>query len=387
MKNQTAAKISLLFGGVLARLEDNFMFFKQIDIEFKSGRRVFLTVVTAQSPDVFDIRYNGVKTQVSREGIMSFAAEECIKYDEIRIIYRERGGDMIVEGSDRGVRTRRADAANEMIDMQQIQNAGQRDYIIKVGQADALLKEIGILTGEGKLKNDMLRKYSQIDHYIELIAPMIDSMPKDRAAVVLDCACGKSYLSFVLNYYMRDIRKLNCKFIGIDYNEGVVESSRRMAKNLGYNNMEFICADINSYVPPEQVDLLVSLHACDTATDMALGLGIRSGVGAVVCVPCCHKEMLGQYSCEPLEALIKYPVFKARLADDLTDAMRALYLEACGYDVTALEYISPLETPKNLMIKALKKCGENKKAMEDYRKLKGFLGVQLSLEAYAARLV
>ena len=386
MKNQTAAKVALLLSGVMARLAENFAFFKQIDIVFRSGRKSFSASVTAQAEDSFLIRYNGTQMQTDREGISAFITAECVKYDEVQVIYQERGAQIVVEGSDRGVKTRQTDAADSAAAPQKPQNTGARDYIIKVGQADALLKEIGILSAEGKLKNDMLRKYSQIDHYIELVAPLVDALPNDRCVTVLDCACGKSYLSFVLNYYMRDMRKMNCRFIGIDYNKDVIASSQKMARNLDYHNMEFLCADLNVYVPDKPIDMLVSLHACDTATDMALGLGIRSGVGAIVCVPCCHKEMLSQYACEPLNALLKFPVFKARLADDLTDAMRALYLEARGYEVTALEYISPLETPKNLMIKAVKRSAGNKKAMEAYQKLCEFLHVRLSVEAYARPL-
>lgn len=384
MKKQTVEKIALLLGGVLARLDENFAFFQQIDISFRSGRKAFPATVTAQEANRYSIRYMGTQRQADRNGILQFIREECIKYEEVQITYKERGANIIVEGSDRGVKIRQTDAEEIQ---PAAQNAGTRDYIIKVGQADALLKEIGILAKDGKLKNDMLRKYSQIDHYIELVAPLVDALPKDRTVTVLDCACGKSYLSFVLNYYMRDIKKLKCKFIGIDYNEGVVSSSKQMAKNLSYHNMEFVCADINTYTPTEKIDLLVSLHACDTATDMALGLGIRCGVEAIVCVPCCHKEMLAQYRCEPLHAVLKHPVFKARLADDLTDAMRALYLEARGYEVTALEYISPLETPKNLMIKAVKKAGDNKKAAAEYEALKRFLNVRLSVETYAEMML
>ena len=383
MKKQTVGKLSLLLGGVLARLDENFAFFSQIDISFRSGRKAFPATVTAQEAGWFSIRYAGTQIQADRNGILTFILEECIKYEEVQITYKERGANVIVDGSDRGVKIRQTDAASDTAPAAKPQNAGTRDYIIQVGQADALLKEIGIMAKDGKLKNDMLRKYSQIDHYIELVAPMIDALPKDRMVTVLDCACGKSYLSFVLNYYMRDIKKLKCKFIGIDYNEGVISSSKQMAKNLSYHNMEFICADINTYAPEEKIDLLVCLHACDTATDMALGLGIRSGVGAIVCVPCCHKEMLSQVKCEPLNAVFKHPVFKARLADDLTDAMRALYLEARGYEVSALEYISPLETPKNLMIKAVKKTDENKKAAAEYEALKRFFHVRLSIETYA----
>lgn len=229
----------------------------------------------------------------------------------------------------------------------------------------------------------MIRKYNQIDHFIELAKPIVEKLPLDRRVTVLDCACGKSYLSFVLNYYMRDVLKMNCGFVGVDYNEGVVKESENIARRLGYANMKFICADMNSYQPEEKIDLMVSLHACDTATDMALGVGIRNNVGAIICVPCCHKEMLGQYSYEPFDALCDFPIFKARLADTLTDAMRSLYLKAKGYDVVAMEYISPLETPKNLMIKAVKRKTENRQAMEEYKKLSDILGVRLSIEKYS----
>ena len=180
--------------------------------------------------------------------------------------------------------------------------------------------------------------------------------------------------------------KMDCRYIGVNYSETVIDASKKMAKNLGYHNMEFVCADVRHYMPEQQVDLLISLHACDTATDMAIGLGIRMGVQAMVVVPCCHKEMLSQYSYEAFAPLLKHPIFKARLADVLTDAMRCLYMESCGYEITAMEYISPLETPKNLMIKAVKTGEENYKAASEYQRIRNALGVRLSVEDYSVKI-
>ena len=378
MKKQTCAKIALFLSGITNRMSDNADFFVCIDIAYKSGTKVFSAHIE-QDGTAYTMQYNGTKTQVSAADIATTVSAECEKYDAVVITYKERGATVIIDGSDRAVTTKQQDSVNISSDAE-VQS--KRDYIIKVGMADTLLKEIGVLSKEGKLKNDMTRKYSQIDHFVELVAPVIDALDSGKRICVLDCGCGKSYLSFVLNFYMRDIRKLDCKFIGIDYSETVIDASRRMAKNLGYNNMEFICADINSYVPGERIDMLISLHACDTATDMAIGLGIRGGAGAIVAVPCCHKEMLSQYNCEPIALLTAHPIFKARLADTLTDAMRVLMLEGHGYDVTAMEYISPLETPKNLMIKAVKKGGKRADKLEEYRDMAKMLGVTLSLERY-----
>jgi hypothetical protein len=146
--------------------------------------------------------------------------------------------------------------------------------------------------------------------------------------------------------------------------------------------MEFHAMDINDYVPDKKINVVISLHACDTATDMALALGVRVNSDIIIAVPCCHRELLNQYSYEPLKGILKHGVFKARMADILTDGMRALLLEARGYEVSVVEYISPLETPKNLMIRAIKTKEENETAMEEYFNLMKDLNVYPALYAY-----
>ncbi len=258
---------------------------------------------------------------------------------------------------------------------------GNRNYFIKAGQARELLQEIGILSPDGKVKNDMIRKYNQIDHYIELIDDQLkDLAHKHDSITVLDCACGKSYLSFVLNFYIKEVMKKPCWFIGLDYSTTVIEASKRMAANLGYNNMEFKVTDVRNYRKNRDIQLVISLHACDTATDEAIALAVNNDVEAMVIVPCCHREMLSQYDFPPFGKVLKFGILKARIADALTDGMRGMFLEAMGYRASIVEYISPLDTPKNLMIRAEKTGHINNTAMEEYKKLRDLLGVSLSLE-------
>lgn len=257
---------------------------------------------------------------------------------------------------------------------------GGRERYIKSSQAASLLKEIGIMTKDGKIKNDMIRKYNQIDYFIEVVDPIIQELPKDQPIHVLDCACGKSYLTFVLNFYIKEVLKRNCYFIGVDYNEGVVVSSKERAQRLGYKNMEFIQEDLNFYEPDRRIDLLISLHACDNATDYALAAGVRLGAASMVLVPCCHKEFISQIRNEEMSPLFKHNIFKVRFNDMFTDALRSLYLEGRGYQVSALEYISPLDSPKNIMIRAIKKEDYNEAAMAEYRQIKSLFQVDPIME-------
>lgn len=297
--------------------------------------------------------------------------------------YEQRGTTIYIEADNKNVKmkTRETETAEIVKPQTETSHIGNREYLIKVGQADRLLKEIGILSSDGKVKNDMIRKYNQIDHFVELIGDMLKSLAEKYDSItVLDCGCGKSYLTFVLNYYIREVMKKPCHFIGLDYSESVVEASRKMAASLGYHNMEFEVTDIKNYRAERDIHLVISLHACDTATDEALALAVNNDVKAMVMVPCCHRELLSQYSYPPFEQILKHGILKARMADVLTDGMRGLLLESLGYKVSIVEYISPLETPKNLMIRAEKLYAPNKKALEEYRSLMKLLNANPALQ-------
>lgn len=346
-------------------------YFIEMSISFKSGTKSFPATVKKVGEELV-LTFSGAKQSFTWKKLCDIARD----YDAMQLIYRERGTDAIITADDRNVTLRYDDIAP--VEKNTTATVGERQYLIAPPKANALLKEIGIMGQNGKIKNDMVRKYNQIDHFVELIADYLKKL--DGKIEVLDCACGKSYLSFALNYYLRDVLKKDCHVTGVDYSQIVIDASRRSAENLGYSNMTFIKADLTTYKPERKPDVVISLHACDTATDMAIGAAINAGAKAIFAVPCCHKELLGQYSYEPFAPLLKYGIFKARQADLLTDSLRCLLLEASGYSVSAQEYISPVETPKNLLIKAFKDGKNRKKATQEYYKLKEMLGINPKLE-------
>ena len=378
MNKKTISKINLFFSGLLGRMEENRDFFKDITIQFKSGTKIFPAKITQN--DTITLDYQAVKRETDKNGLWDILAEEFLKYDEAKIIYTERGAKIVIDANDKKVNMRHEDAVEAAPQTSVVQTG--REYVVNPALAKELLTEIGILAKNGKIKNDKIRKYNQIDYFVELMGGVLKEIGERDEYVILDAACGKSYLSFVLNFYLREILKKKCRFIGVDYSKTVIDASKRMAKNLGYNNMEFIQEDLTTWTPNVRPDIVVSLHACDTATDMALGLGIRSQSRAIVSVPCCHKDILKQYSYEPFEPIMKYGILKARLADTLTDGIRAAYLESVGYKVSMIEYISPLETPKNIMIRAVYTGKKSAKAKEDYENLKKILHVEPAIERF-----
>ena len=254
-----------------------------------------------------------------------------------------------------------------------------RSYLIQVGKANPLLKAIGIMSKDGKILNDKIRKYNQIDHYVELIDKALEYFFQKIHITILDCGCGKSYLTFVLNYYLTEVKKVKCDFIGLDISKGVISASKEIAQKLEYRNMEFLAMDIKHYKPTKKINMIMSLHACDTATDMALALGIKVESDLIIAVPCCHKEMLSQYNYEPFKSITKHGILKSRIADALTDGMRGMMLESKGYDVSIVEYISPFETPKNLMIRAQKTSKERPAILKEYKSLCKSLNVTPAL--------
>jgi SAM-dependent methyltransferase len=382
MNKQNVSKLGMFLTGLEARLDENLEFFRRITVAFQSGAKVFNAVIVHENGKL-SMSFNGTTEVMETNWLSARLTRLAESYDAVTVAYEERGTAILIEADAKNVRMSSgqngsAAPAESHADMHQ---AGRRDYYIKIGQADGLLREIGILSPEGKLKNDMVRKYNQIDHFVELIDDLLKSLAEKHDSItVLDCGCGKSYLSFVLNYYIKEVLKKPCRFIGLDYSNTVIEASRRMAASLGYNNMEFKVTDIRSYHANSEPQLVLSLHACDTATDEAIALAVNNHVGSMVMVPCCHRELLNQYDFKPFEQILKYGVLKARIADALTDGIRGLFLEALGYRVSVVEYVSPLETPKNLMLRAEKRGGPNRKAMEEYRKLKSLLGIDPTLE-------
>ncbi len=380
MDKRAIGKFNLFLSGIVSRLKDNREYFKDITVSLKSGTKPFSAKFQFEGEDLY-FSFQGAKKKISPDEIQNVLEPELKNFESAELIYSERGAKIIIEADNKNVKMRHSDMAEEAIEKTTATVNSSREYVVNPSLAKDLLSEIGIMAKNGKIKNDKIRKYNQIDYFVELMGGIISEIPNDKEILVMDCACGKSYLSFVMNFYLREILKRKCRFVGIDYSDVVINASKRTAKNLGYNNMEFIKEDLTVYTPKVSPDIVISLHACDTATDMAIALGIRANAKAIVSVPCCHKDILKQYSYEPFSAVTKHGILKARLADTLTDALRASYLEASGYKVSLIEYISPLETPKNIMIRAIK-TGE-KKDKKEFDNLKKLIGVEPAIERFA----
>lgn len=390
MNKNNINKLNLFFIGLQNRFTENISIFKHINVEFVSGLKSFKGEAILDGINLI-YNFNGVTKKLSIENFFDDILEQCLNYEGLSLTYSERGEVLLITADNKNVTMKTVDVGNSnftsennKINKEPIHNVNtstllNRNYYIKVGEADELLKEIGIMSKEGKIKNDKIRKYNQIDHYVELLEGILDDLPRNNVINILDCGCGKSYLSFVLNYYLTEVKKRKCHFIGLDHSESVIESSKNMAKNLGYRNMEFHAVDIKDYNPNKKVNVVISLHACDTATDMALALGIKIESDIIIAVPCCHREILSQYSYPSFKSILEHGVFKARMADILTDGMRTLMLKAKGYKVSVVEYISPLETPKNLMIRAVKENEEDIDAMNEYINMMSSLNVYPAL--------
>ncbi len=385
MQKGEQKKLGLLLAGVRARAVQNQAYFVSMEFLFRSGGKKFRAVLE-RADDAYRLAFQGSVRQMGLAEAFEFFERQAALYEGSVLTYTERGMTTTVTVDQKGVKLQQSEqkqppaarqaAANPLLD-------SGRQYWIQVDKAAPLLREIGILTAEGKLKNDMIRKYNQIDHYVELVAPMLEADTGEEI-LLLDCACGKSYLSFVMNYYLREVMRRKCRILGIDINPHVVEESRAMAKRLGYHNMEFLCADLRTYQPPRHVTAVISLHACDTATDLALAAAIRARAKYIACVPCCHKELLDQFQLPALSALTRHGVFQARFNDVLTDSLRALKLEAEGYRVSVVEYISPLDSPKNLLIRAVRTGRPNPRARGEYEAVTRLLGTNSALDRQCA---
>lgn len=385
MNKKSLGKLNLFFLGIKSRLLENISIFNNISITYTSGLKNFSGSGVYEETKIL-YRFNGVKYLLSIDDFFAKVLSDSENYDSLTFTYSERGTNILISADNKNTTMKtiatsdvKSESKSSHVVTSPLLN---RNYLLKVGPANSLLEAIGILTKDGKIKNDKIRKYNQIDHFIELITKTLDKVPRGKTLTILDCGCGKSYLTFALNYYLVEVKKMKCHFIGLDISPSVIEASKEIAQKLSYKNMEFHAIDIKNYKPVTNIDVVISLHACDTATDMALALGIKLNAKAIIAVPCCHKEMLGQYKFEPFSSITKHGVFKARLADTLTDGMRSLMLEAKGYDVSVTEYISPLETPKNLLINAIKTSDYNDDAMNAYINLMSKLNVYPALYSF-----
>ena len=254
-----------------------------------------------------------------------------------------------------------------------------KKYILEEGKQVPFLVDLGVQTQDGRIVKSRYDKFRQINRFLEFIADIMPILPKDRCVRIIDFGCGKSYLTFAMYYYLHELCGLDIRVTGLDLKKEVIRHCQELADKYGYEGLEFLQGDIADYSGEEKVDMVVTLHACDTATDYALYKAVRWNAEVILSVPCCQHEMNRQIACDILKPALKYGLVKERMSALLTDALRGNLLEEAGYDTQLLEFIDMEHTPKNILIRAVKRKG-TKPADTGIQEMTDFLHVHTCLQ-------
>ena len=240
-----------------------------------------------------------------------------------------------------------------------------KHYILEEGKTVPFLRDLGVMTKTGEIVRTKFDKFRQINRFLEFIEDILPQLPKDREVTILDFGCGKSYLTFAMYYYLHELNVYDIRIIGLDLKTDVIEACNQLAKKYGYKKLKFLEGNIADYTGSDEVDMVVTLHACDTATDFALAKAVGWKAKVILSVPCCQHELNGQMANEVLAPLFSYGLIKERMAALVTDSLRAEYLKREGYDTQILEFIDMEHTPKNILIRAVYtgKRGDNDEAI------------------------
>lgn len=254
----------------------------------------------------------------------------------------------------------------------------KKRYILPEGEVIPFLVELGVQTKEGKIVEKKYKKFRQMNRFLEFVRDILPEFPKGKTITIVDFGCGKSYLTFAMYYYLKIMNGYAVRMVGLDLKKEVIQHCNELAERFGYTELTFLEGDISTYEGMNEVDMVVTLHACDVATDYALDKAVRWNAKVILSVPCCQHEINKQISSKLLQPVLKYGIIKERVAALFTDALRANLLEQYGYSVQILEFIDMEHTPKNLLLRAIRKnCpasdSEGYNALCDEMKLHGTL--------------
>lgn len=238
----------------------------------------------------------------------------------------------------------------------------KKRYLLEEGMQIPFLQDLGVMTKKGQIVHSRFDKFRQINRFLEFIEDILPEFPTDREITILDFGCGKSYLTFAMYYYLHEINQYDVRIVGLDLKSDVIRRCNELSIKYGYEKLRFLEGNIADYTGADRVDMVVTLHACDTATDFALAKAVGWGAKVILSVPCCQHELNGQIQSDVLAPLMKYGLIKERFAALATDALRAEYLEREGYNAQILEFIDMEHTPKNILIRAVKTDGKKENA-------------------------
>lgn len=313
----------------------------------------------------------------TREELLSYM-EQCLSGDYSQLQVQGRCSDGSVLVSKKGKQTIKIKPHEAKENVKILSHNRVKQYILPEGTPVPFLVDLGVMSPEGKVHMSSYDKYKQINRFLEFIEDILPKLAKDREITIVDFGCGKSYLTFAMYYFLRELRGYDVNIIGLDLKEDVIENCSRLAKSYGYDKLHFLQGDIAGYQGLQKVDMVVTLHACDKATDYALAKAVQWGAEVIFSVPCCQHELNAKISSELLEPVLKYGILKERLSALITDGIRANLLESKGYTTQILEFIDMEHTPKNLLIRAVK--GGKAQEMEALRKMTETIHGDLTLE-------
>jgi SAM-dependent methyltransferase len=332
--------------------------FKKLVVEIKSGAKYQISKYT--------------KTQVFHENLgKKDIASRC--YELTEGLFKQINGmsdseEHIILISKKGKATYKVKKkADDKVVLNKKALEGKKNYILEEGMKIPPLVDMGVFTSDGSVVKSKYDKYKQINRFIEILDDEI-SQGNITKLNVIDFGCGKSYLTFVVYYYLTKIKNIEVNMIGLDLKESVIKNCNEAAKKYGYDNLHFELGDINGYKTPFDVDMVITLHACDTATDFALYNAVMWNAKMIFSVPCCQHELNKQIKTEDLNILSRYGIIKERFCALATDAIRANILECQGYKTQILEFVDFDNTPKNLLIRAVRRPTTPKSKIESAKK-------------------
>lgn len=254
----------------------------------------------------------------------------------------------------------------------------KKKYVLEEGKPIPFLQDLGVMTADGRIVHSRYDKFRQINRFLEFVQNILPKLPKGREINIIDFGCGKSYLTFAMYYYLKELNGFDIRVIGLDLKQDVIDHCNQLARKYGFEKLAFYHGDIASYEGVDQVDMVVTLHACDTATDYALAKAVRWNASVILSVPCCQHELNRQMKNDMLEPVLQYGLLKERMAALYTDGIRAEILENHGYRTQILEFIDMEHTPKNVLIRAVKE-GKGKKNGKKLQEMMDFLHVENTL--------
>ncbi|MEG0227705.1 MAG: SAM-dependent methyltransferase [Lachnospiraceae bacterium] len=274
------------------------------------------------------------------------------------------------------IRKKQLESNSEEIDLSHNRS---KKYLLEEGIPVPFLQDLGVMTAEGKVVKSKFDKFRQINRFLEFVRDILPELPYNQELTILDFGCGKSYLTFAMYYYLHEMKKYDVRMIGLDLKKEVIVHCNELSEKYGYEKLRFLEGNIADYTGEEAVDMVVTLHACDTATDYALAKAVGWGAKVILSVPCCQHELNGQIASTTLEPMMKYGLIKERMAALATDALRAEYLVREGYDAQILEFIDMEHTPKNILIRGVKtgkkgSNGDTIKTCEEFLNVSPMLG-------------